>query len=146
MRNWLSCWSPLSPLFSWPFLMRVRRKLRKDWAFENFLLCCVFNSRFSSLSIVVIIEIDLWQRFEHNSTDKSAARKIDTPIRFPAVLNMLEFTTVVAGMQESDEAEDGSPEAHRIRCAWLYQIEQIPFNVALVTQARKPCTSMIYLR
>lgn len=55
------------------------------------------------------------QRFEHKSTDKSAARKIDTPIRFPAVLNMLEFTTVVAGMQESDEAHNGT---HRTRCVW----------------------------
>ncbi|KAF8591122.1 cysteine proteinase [Ramaria rubella] len=46
------------------------------------------------------------KRFEHNSTDKSAARKIDTPIRFPAVLNMLEFTTVVAGMRGSGDDED----------------------------------------
>lgn len=56
------------------------------------------------------------QRFEHNSTDKSAARKIDTPIRFPAVLNMLEFTTVVAGMRDADEVEDGTPRIHRIKC------------------------------
>lgn len=62
-------------------------------------------------------EIDFSQRFEHNTTDKSAARKIDTPIRFPAVLNMLEFTTVVAGMQDVvDEGENGSSGGHRIRC------------------------------
>ncbi|KAF8512245.1 hypothetical protein JB92DRAFT_3083359 [Gautieria morchelliformis] len=54
------------------------------------------------------------KRFEHNSTDKSAARKIDTPIRFPALLNMLEFTTVIAGMPESDEAGTGSPGADRM--------------------------------
>ncbi|KIJ52615.1 hypothetical protein M422DRAFT_26189 [Sphaerobolus stellatus SS14] len=43
------------------------------------------------------------KRFEHTSSDKSAARKIDTPIRFPSVLNMLEYTTVVAGLQKVDE-------------------------------------------
>ncbi|KAF8525841.1 cysteine proteinase [Hysterangium stoloniferum] len=47
------------------------------------------------------------KRFEHNTTDKSAARKIDTPIRFPAVINMLEFTTVAAGMGELGGSGDG---------------------------------------
>ncbi|KAG6861620.1 hypothetical protein C0995_014059 [Termitomyces sp. Mi166 len=33
------------------------------------------------------------QRFEHKTTDKSAARKIDTPIRFPSSLCMAPYTT-----------------------------------------------------
>ncbi|GJJ08288.1 hypothetical protein Clacol_002499 [Clathrus columnatus] len=45
------------------------------------------------------------KRFEHNSTDKSAARKIDIPIRFPSVLNMLEYTTAAASRDDNGESE-----------------------------------------
>ncbi|KAH9481878.1 Ubiquitin carboxyl-terminal hydrolase 22 [Psilocybe cubensis] len=33
------------------------------------------------------------QRFEHKTNDRSSARKIDTPIRFPASINMEPYTT-----------------------------------------------------
>ncbi|EKM58343.1 uncharacterized protein PHACADRAFT_140190 [Phanerochaete carnosa HHB-10118-sp] len=34
-----------------------------------------------------------FKRFEHPTADKSTARKIESPVRFPASLNMAEFTT-----------------------------------------------------
>lgn len=37
--------------------------------------------------------------------DKTSARKIDTPIKFPAMLNMLEFSTAMAGMKLSEDTE-----------------------------------------
>ena len=40
------------------------------------------------------------QRFEHNSADKSAARKIEASVRFPASLNMAPYTTLVMHKQE----------------------------------------------
>jgi ubiquitin carboxyl-terminal hydrolase 22/27/51 len=50
------------------------------------------------------------QRFEHKSADKSSARKIDVPIRFPASLNMAPYTTVVMNMREKEtERENGAP-------------------------------------
>jgi len=87
---------------------------------------CVMLSTQGTLNLSIHFKVDSLQRFEHKSTDKSAARKIDTPIRFPAVLNMLEFTTVVAGMRDTDEAENATPGIHRIRCVWLTYLQ---FNV-----------------
>lgn len=40
------------------------------------------------------------QRFEHKSADKSAARKIEAPVRFPASLNMAPYTTLIMHRQE----------------------------------------------
>ncbi|KAG6918424.1 hypothetical protein DXG01_014603 [Tephrocybe rancida] len=34
------------------------------------------------------------QRFEHKTSDKTSARKIDAPIRFPASLNMAPYTSL----------------------------------------------------
>lgn len=34
-----------------------------------------------------------FKRFEHPTADKSSARKVEAPVRFPASLNMVEFTT-----------------------------------------------------
>ena len=33
------------------------------------------------------------QRFEHPTSDKSTARKIETRVRFPASINMADYTT-----------------------------------------------------
>ncbi|KAH9945406.1 cysteine proteinase [Epithele typhae] len=41
-----------------------------------------------------------FKRFEHKTADKSAARKIEAPVRFPASLNMAPFTTLVMHKQE----------------------------------------------
>ncbi|KAI0368632.1 cysteine proteinase [Pilatotrama ljubarskyi] len=41
-----------------------------------------------------------FKRFEHKSVDKSAARKIEAPVRFPSSLNMAPFTTLVMHKQE----------------------------------------------
>ena len=38
--------------------------------------------------------------FEHKTADKSAARKIEAPVRFPASLNMAPYTTLVMHKQE----------------------------------------------
>ncbi|KAG5641869.1 hypothetical protein DXG03_004093 [Asterophora parasitica] len=35
-----------------------------------------------------------FKRFEHKTSDKNSARKIDTPIRFPASINMAPYTTL----------------------------------------------------
>ena len=40
------------------------------------------------------------QRFEQRSLDKSAARKIEAPVRFPVTLNMAPYTTLVMHKQE----------------------------------------------
>lgn len=49
-----------------------------------------------------------FKRFEHKTTDKSSAQKIDAPIRFPASLNMAPYTTLVMnlktnGMEKENE-------------------------------------------
>ena len=36
-----------------------------------------------------------FQRFEHRTADKTAAKKIDTRVRFPATINMAPYTTFV---------------------------------------------------
>ncbi|PIL35646.1 hypothetical protein GSI_02376 [Ganoderma sinense ZZ0214-1] len=41
-----------------------------------------------------------FKRFEQRSLDKSAARKIEAPVRFPAALNMAPYTTLVMHKQE----------------------------------------------
>ncbi|KAI0787731.1 cysteine proteinase [Fomes fomentarius] len=41
-----------------------------------------------------------FKRFEHKSADKSAARKIEAPVRFPASLNMAPYTTLIMHRQE----------------------------------------------
>jgi len=45
-----------------------------------------------------------FKRFEHKSTDKSSAHKIDAPIRFPASLNMAPFTTLVMKEMEKENS------------------------------------------
>ncbi|KAJ8692497.1 hypothetical protein PTI98_009803 [Pleurotus ostreatus] len=42
------------------------------------------------------------KRFEHKSTDKTSARKIDTPIKFTATLNMAPYTTVTMTEKEKE--------------------------------------------
>ncbi|KAI0635856.1 cysteine proteinase [Trametes polyzona] len=41
-----------------------------------------------------------FKRFEHKSADRSAARKIEAPVRFPSSLNMAPYTTLVMHKQE----------------------------------------------
>ncbi|KAF9007408.1 cysteine proteinase [Cyathus striatus] len=47
-----------------------------------------------------------FKRFEHKTADKSSARKIDAPIRFPSSLNMAPFTTVA--MRETEKDSGGA--------------------------------------
>ncbi|KAF5392434.1 hypothetical protein D9757_002142 [Collybiopsis confluens] len=48
------------------------------------------------------------QRFEHKVSDKSAAsRKLDSPVRIPAVLDMMPFTTVTT--KDNSKENSGSP-------------------------------------
>ena len=46
------------------------------------------------------------QRFEHKTTSKAVPQKIDTPVRFPASLNMAPYTTLA--MSHSSKDGDGS--------------------------------------
>lgn len=46
-----------------------------------------------------------FKRFEHPTNDRSSARKIESPVRFPASLNMAEFTTYA---QDSQGAKSGA--------------------------------------
>ncbi|KAG6885627.1 hypothetical protein C0993_012045 [Termitomyces sp. T159_Od127] len=45
------------------------------------------------------------QRFEHKTADKNSARKIDTPIRFPASLCMAPYTTLA--LEDLEKAANG---------------------------------------
>ncbi|KAI0076195.1 cysteine proteinase [Panus rudis PR-1116 ss-1] len=42
-----------------------------------------------------------FKRFEYKSGDRTTAQKVETPVRFPASINMAEFTTLVMKAQES---------------------------------------------
>ncbi|KAJ6615868.1 hypothetical protein B0H10DRAFT_2039331 [Mycena sp. CBHHK59/15] len=48
-----------------------------------------------------------FKRFEHKTSDKSAARKLDAQIRFPALLNMAPFTTLVMRDAEKENSSPG---------------------------------------
>ncbi|PPQ95457.1 hypothetical protein CVT26_008476 [Gymnopilus dilepis] len=50
------------------------------------------TKRFSIRKLPPVLAFQ-FKRFEHKTNDKSSARKIDTPVRFPAVLNMAPYTT-----------------------------------------------------
>lgn len=45
------------------------------------------------------------QRFEHKTSTKSVPQKIDTPVRFPASLNMAPYTTLA--MNQAGNVKDG---------------------------------------
>lgn len=47
-----------------------------------------------------------FKRFEHKTSDKSTARKIDAPIRFPASLNMAPYTTTA--LKDTEKGNSGS--------------------------------------
>ncbi|KAI9566917.1 hypothetical protein HD554DRAFT_1077339 [Boletus coccyginus] len=47
-----------------------------------------------------------FKRFEHKTTSKAVPQKIDTPVRFPASLNMAPYTTLV--MNHTSKDGDGS--------------------------------------
>ena len=42
------------------------------------------------------------QRFEYKSADRSTAQKIEAVVRFPASLNIAEYTTLVMKAQEAE--------------------------------------------
>ncbi|KAH9850308.1 cysteine proteinase [Lenzites betulinus] len=50
-----------------------------------------------------------FKRFEHKSVDKSAARKIEAPVRFPSSLNMAPYTTLVMHKQELFKESGAAP-------------------------------------
>ncbi|CDO74952.1 hypothetical protein BN946_scf184945.g24 [Trametes cinnabarina] len=52
-----------------------------------------------------------FKRFEHKSVDRSAARKIEAPVRFPASINMAPFTTLVMHKQELLKENGTAPSA-----------------------------------
>ncbi|KAH9925470.1 cysteine proteinase [Amylocystis lapponica] len=49
-----------------------------------------------------------FKRFEHKSSDKSTARKIEAPVRFSATINMAPYTTLVMDMQEQESKGAGT--------------------------------------
>ncbi|OCH94803.1 cysteine proteinase [Obba rivulosa] len=52
-----------------------------------------------------------FKRFEHKSGDKSAAHKIEAPVRFPATINMAPFTTLFMEAKERDSQGNGNADA-----------------------------------
>ena len=52
----------------------------------QFKVCSSIYTSFCTLLILI-------QRFEHPTSDKSTARKIETRVRFPASINMVDYTT-----------------------------------------------------
>jgi ubiquitin carboxyl-terminal hydrolase 22/27/51 len=42
------------------------------------------------------------QRFEHKTTDKSSAQKIDALVRFPASFNIAPYTTLVMNLKSKE--------------------------------------------
>ncbi|KAJ7471011.1 hypothetical protein FB451DRAFT_1472862 [Mycena latifolia] len=63
------------------------------------------SKRLSIRKLPPVLSFQL-KRFEHKTSDKSSARKIDAQIRFPATLNMAPFTTLV---MRAAEKENSSP-------------------------------------
>ncbi|KAJ6524236.1 hypothetical protein DFH09DRAFT_1264332 [Mycena vulgaris] len=63
------------------------------------------SKRLSIRKLPPVLSFQL-KRFEHKTSDKSSARKIDAQIRFPATLNMAPFTTLV---MKGAEKENSSP-------------------------------------
>ncbi|KAF8872581.1 cysteine proteinase [Infundibulicybe gibba] len=63
------------------------------------------SKRLSVRKLPPVLSFQL-KRFEHKISDKTSARKIDTPIRFPASLNMAPYTTLV--MKEAEKGSSGS--------------------------------------
>ncbi|KAK0222878.1 hypothetical protein EDD85DRAFT_860078 [Armillaria nabsnona] len=43
-----------------------------------------------------------FKRFEHKTSDKPTARKLDTPVRFPATINMAPFTSIALKENEKE--------------------------------------------
>ncbi|KAF7424547.1 hypothetical protein PC9H_009854 [Pleurotus ostreatus] len=59
------------------------------------------SKRMSIRKLPPVLSFQL-KRFEHKSTDKTSARKIDTPIKFTATLNMAPYTTVTMTEKEKE--------------------------------------------
>ncbi|KAF8230589.1 cysteine proteinase [Tricholoma matsutake] len=62
------------------------------------------NKRLSIRKLPPVLSFQ-FKRFEHKTSDKSSARKIDAAIRFPASLNMLPYTTFA--MKEMEKENTG---------------------------------------
>ncbi|KAJ7692121.1 hypothetical protein B0H17DRAFT_1061969 [Mycena rosella] len=69
------------------------------------------SKRLSIRKLPPVLSFQL-KRFEHKTADKSAARKIDAQIRFPATLNMAPFTTLVMKAAEKENGSSSPVFAH----------------------------------
>ncbi len=49
------------------------------------------------------VGLTFWQSFEHKTSDRTTAHKIEAPVRFPSRLNMAEFTTLAMKGQEKEK-------------------------------------------
>ncbi|PCH42519.1 cysteine proteinase [Wolfiporia cocos MD-104 SS10] len=49
-----------------------------------------------------------FKRFEHKNGDRTAAHKIEAPVRFPASINMAPYTTLVMEMQDQEAKGSGT--------------------------------------
>ncbi|EMD31302.1 hypothetical protein CERSUDRAFT_119860 [Gelatoporia subvermispora B] len=68
------------------------------------------SKRLSILKLPPVLSFQ-FKRFEHKSGDKSAAHKIEAPVRFPATINMAPFTTLFMKSKERQSDEHGSTDA-----------------------------------
>ena len=59
------------------------------------------------------------QRFEHKTTSKAVPQKIDTPVRFPASLNMAPYTTLVMNHSSKDGDASTWGVFRALSCGWL---------------------------
>ena len=53
--------------------------------------------------------LNVQQRFEHSGVDKLTARKIESRVRYPATINMAEFTTLTMKAQEKSGRAAANP-------------------------------------
>ncbi|KAF9048837.1 cysteine proteinase [Panaeolus papilionaceus] len=61
-----------------------------------------------------------FKRFEQKTNDKSSARKIDTPVRFPASINMAPYTSLFVRDTEKDSA---SSVLSNLGSDWMYEYD-----------------------
>lgn len=86
-----------------------------------------------------------FKRFEHKAGDKSAAHKIEAPVRFPSIINMAPFTSAVMDMKDREAKGSGTlgsatiPEFPGPRAMYEYDLFSVVCHEGQINNGHYTC-------
>ncbi|KZT02572.1 cysteine proteinase [Laetiporus sulphureus 93-53] len=96
------------------------------------------NKRLSIRKLPPVLSFQ-FKRFEHKSADKSAAHKIESPVRFPSNINMGPYTTLAMDVRSQESRDDGKTSSVLTPAMYEYDLFSVVCHEGQINNGHYTC-------